>query len=244
VDGHTVIEPDYVRRCVEELEATGADNVGGMMVGVGVGPFARAVAMATSCPFGVGGARFHYSDKREWVDTVYMGAWKRSVFDRIGLFDEELVRNQDDEFNYRLGEDGGRILLSPQIRSRYVVRSRPKALASQYFQYGYWKVRVMQKHPQRMRPHHFAPPSFVFVLGTLASLSLFFRVARRSLALLLAIYTLGIAVATLGLVRRCSPVDRSTLAEIPVVFPLLHLGYGAGFLWGLFRLRERWEKAR
>jgi hypothetical protein len=85
VDGHTVIEPDYVRRCVDELEATGADNVGGMMVGVGNRPFARAVALATSCRFGVGGARFHYSDKREWVDTVYMGAWRRSVFDRMAV---------------------------------------------------------------------------------------------------------------------------------------------------------------
>ena len=75
----------------------------------------------------------------------------------MGLFDEELVRNQDDELNYRLRDLGGRVLLSPEIKSEYVVRSRPRALISQYFQYGYWKVRVMQKHPRQMRVSHFVP---------------------------------------------------------------------------------------
>jgi hypothetical protein len=160
------------------------------------------------------------------------------------LFDEEFVRSQDSEFNYRLRQAGGRILLSPDIKSRYAVRSRPKALMSQYFQYGCWKVRVIQRHPQRMRPDQFVPPSFVFVLGTLASLSPFFRVARRLLALLLAVYSLGIGIATLSLARGQRPVDRRTLADIPAVFSLLHLGYGAGFLWGLLRFRGRWKEAQ
>ena len=76
------------------------------MNAVGQNAFGEAVALATSSPFGIGGGRFHYSDKEEWVDTVYMGAWPRRVFERIGLFDEELVRDQDDEFNYRLREAG------------------------------------------------------------------------------------------------------------------------------------------
>ena len=108
VDGHTVIAPDYVRQCVETLQRTCADNVGGKMNAIGTTSFGKAVAMATSTPFGVGGARFHYSDDEEWVDTVYMGAWPHQVFERIGLFDEELVRNQDDEFNYRLRAAGGK----------------------------------------------------------------------------------------------------------------------------------------
>lgn len=114
------------------------------MNAIGSKPFGKAVALATSTPFGVGGARFHYSDQEEWVDTVYMGAWPRRVFEKIGLFDEELVRDQDDEFNCRLRRQGGRILLSPAIRSEYIVRSSPRALWQQYFQYGYWKVRVLQ----------------------------------------------------------------------------------------------------
>jgi len=173
VDGHTLIAPDYVRQCVEALRRTHADNVGGKMTAVGSGPFGRAVAMATSTSFGVGGARFHYSDREEWVDTVYMGAWPRRVFEKIGLFDEELVRDQDDEFNYRLREAGGRVLLSPQIKSEYTVRGSLAGLWRQYFQYGYWKVRVLQKHPRQMRLRQAAPPALVLALLASAFLALF-----------------------------------------------------------------------
>ena len=128
IDGHTKIAPDYVRQCVEAIQRTGAENVGGRMNASGGTRFGETVALATSTPFGIGGGRFHYSDKEEWVDTVYMGAWPRSVFEKIGLFDEELVRDQDDEFNYRLRAAGGKILLSPNIKSLYTVRSSPSAL--------------------------------------------------------------------------------------------------------------------
>src|SRR5690606_4682773 len=107
VDGHTIVAPDYVTECVAALERSGADNVGGRMNAVSSSLLGEAIALATSSPFGVGGSRFHYSQEDEWVDTVYMGAWPRSVFERIGGFDEDMVRNQDDEFNYRLRSAGG-----------------------------------------------------------------------------------------------------------------------------------------
>lgn len=234
VDGHTTIDPDYVHKCVELLMSTEADNVGGRMIGVGENDFARAVVLATSHPFGVGGARFHYSAKTEWVDTVYLGAWRRGLFDRIGLFDEELVRNQDDEFNYRLRNAGGRVLLSPEVKSEYVVRSKPRTLASQYFQYGYWKVRVMQKHPRQMRLSHFVPPLFVLALSGLAVLSPFSRTARRLLALLIGTYAGVVSLATQDLSQN-SASKANGLQYVPVVFPLLHLSYGSGFVWGLVR---------
>lgn len=238
VDGHTVIAPDYVRCCVEELRATGADNVGGRMVGVGEGDFARAVALATSHAFGVGGSRFHYSEERELVDTVYLGAWRRDVFDRIGLFDEELVRNQDDELNYRLRDHGGQVLLSPIIKSEYSVRSRPPKLFSQYFQYGFWKVRVMQKHPGQMRPSHFVPPLFALTLSSLTCLSLMFKAPRKLLGFVLCLYSIAVGVSTWDLSRR---PDHSGLKHVPAVFPLLHMGYGFGFLWGIVRFHA-WRR--
>lgn len=241
VDGHTTIDPNYVRRCVELLEATGADNVGGRMVGVGENDFARAVVLATSHPFGVGGARFHYSEKAELVDTVYLGAWRRDLFPRMGLFDEELVRNQDDELNYRLRDLGGRVLLSPEIKSEYVVRSRPRALISQYFQYGYWKVRVMQKHPRQMRVSHFVPSLFALALGGLAATSPFSRTARRALPLLMGAYVGLTGVATLSLSRRPG-CGGGGVRYVPVVFPMLHLSYGLGFLWGLVRFIARFRE--
>ncbi len=240
VDGHTIIDDDYVGACVDELDRSGADNVGGRMVGVGEGRFARAVALATSSPFGVGGARFHYSGEREWVDTVYLGAWRRDLFEKIGLFDEELVRNQDDELNYRLRDQGGRILLSPSIRSRYAVRATPRALFSQYFQYGFWKVRVMQKHPTQTRVRHFVPPAFVAVLASLAVLSPGFRRPRRALRSLLLVYGLCCAVAGL---RIASGEKNGREPLVAAVFPILHLAYGSGVLRGLVHFARRWGES-
>src|SRR5262245_8865207 len=191
VDGHTEVASDYVRQCVLSLRATGADNVGGRMNAVGDGAFGEAVALASSTPFGVGNARFHYSIRDEWVDTVYMGAWPRSVFARIGVFDEELVRDQDDEFNYRLLEQGGRIWLSQNIRSRYTNRITPRALGRQYFQYGYWKVRVMQKHKKQVRLRQFVPAAFVATVAVSTLLSPFWTAPRAVLGLVIGSYAIA-----------------------------------------------------
>ncbi len=237
VDGHTLIAPDYVRQCIEILIRTHADNVGGRMNAAGRTPFGKAVVLATSTPFGIGGGRFHYSDTEEWVDTVYMGAWPRRVFEKIGLFDEELVRDQDDEFNYRLREQGGRILLAPDIRSEYTVRSTPRSLWSQYYQYGFWKVRVMQKHPRQMSLRQFVPPVFVLTL----LLGLFIRfsspgdfLALHMVAGVYLLANLGVSLWTAS--RRGWPA----LLYLPLVFVILHLSYGLGFLAGLVKFANRW----
>ena len=130
VDGHTVVASDYVRACVDSLQANEADCVGGPMVARGHGPFGEAVALATSHPLGVGGARFHYASRVMETDTAYMGAWRRDVFAWAGEFDEEMACNEDDEFSYRLRGKGGRIVLDPSIRSVYLQPlDRPVAVA-------------------------------------------------------------------------------------------------------------------
>lgn len=243
VDGHTVIAPDYVRQCVETLQRTCADNVGGKMNAVGSTSFGKAVAMATSTPFGVGGARFHYSDDEEWVDTVYMGAWPRQVFEQIGIFDEELVRNQDDEFNYRLRAAGGKILLCPQIKSEYTVRSTPHALWRQYFLYGCWKVRVLQKHPRQMSPRQFVPPLFALALLISALLALLSALNLLSsiYGLLSSIIPLSYVIANLiASLHTASKRGWKTLPLLPLTFIILHLSYGLGFLTGLYKFANRW----
>ncbi len=109
VDGHCELASDYVTRCVAALEETGADNVGGLQHAVGHGLVGRSIACAVNSPFGIGNARFHYADTAGWADTVYLGAYRKDVFGRIGGYDEELVRNQDDELNLRLIQSGGKI---------------------------------------------------------------------------------------------------------------------------------------
>jgi succinoglycan biosynthesis protein ExoA len=237
VDGHTVIAADYVRECVEALERSDAANVGGGMVAVGQGTFGRAVALATSSRFGVGGARFHYSMEEEWVDTVYMGCWQRETFERIGGFDEELIRNQDDEFNYRLRARGGKILLSPRIKSLYFNRSTVRSLWRQYFQYGYWKVRVMQKHPRQMRWRQFAPPLLVAALLFGLAFSPFSAWGWRWLGAVAVSYALALALASFGAARRA---EWNLAPLLAVAFVTLHLAYGSGFLVGLVRFWNRW----
>lgn len=239
VDGHTVIARDYVRQCVDALERSGAENVGGKMNASGSNLFAESVARATSSKFGVGSARFHYSEKEEFVDTVYMGAWQRTIFEKVGFFDEELVRNQDDEFNYRIRANGGRILLSPQIKSVYTVRSSPRALWKQYFQYGFWKVRVLQKLPRQMSARQFAPP--LLVLGLLFSLLFSFLPVPLWLAFLLpALYVFTNFLASL---MTALQHGWRYLFFLPFIFGILHLSYGVGFLLGLAKFWRRWGEA-
>ncbi len=238
VDGHTIIAGDYVSQCVSELQGTEAENVGGRMTAVGHSNFGKAVALATSSPFGVGGGRFHYSDKEEWVDTVYMGAWRRGLFERIGLFDEELIRDQDDEFNYRLRSRGGKILLSPRINSKYTVRGNPVSLWRQYFQYGYWKVRVLQKHPRQMRPRQFAPPTFVAVLLSSAVIGLFSVYGQVVLVSIAGTYLAANLLASIWTAVRGG--WRSVFL-LPLVYAILHLSYGFGLLFGLVKFAHRWE---
>jgi succinoglycan biosynthesis protein ExoA len=238
VDGHTVIAFDYARNCLNALSRTGADNVGGRMTPVGDSVFGRAVAAATCSRFGVGGARFHYSQRAEWVDTVYLGAWRRDLFSRIGNFDEEMVRNQDDEFNYRLRASGGKILLDPAIKSEYHNRSTPSALWKQYFQYGYWKVRVLQKHPRQMQLRQFAPATLV--LGFFALLLAMPIVKTGPLAFVAAVtaYVLANLLASIFAAARAG---LRALPLLPVAFSILHFAYGCGFLIGLITFINRWE---
>ena len=237
VDGHTIIAPDYVSQCVSTLQRSGADNVGGRMTANGQGAFAEAVAVATSSPFGVGGARFHYSKREELVDTVYMGAWWKKIFEKIGLFDEELVHNQDDEFNYRLLEKGGKILLNPEIKSVYSVRRTPSALWQQYFQYGYWKVRVLQKHFHQMRLRQFIPPIFVASLLLASGLALITPAGFYLLILIFGSYLIANLFASM--MEGLKTAKRHIL-WLPIVYLILHLSYGSGFLVGMIRFANRW----
>lgn len=225
VDAHCLLEPDYLEECLSALERSGADNVGGPMRAEGIGTIPEAIALATSSPFGVGNALFHYATDERWVDTVYLGCYRREVFEKIGCFDEELVRNQDDELNFRLTQSGGKILLSPRIRSTYYNRASLRKLFSQYFQYGFWKVRVIQKHGRPASWRHLVPGAFVLAL--LASL-LALPWSFLPFAFLWGAY---LPAASFFAAR----LSWKKLPLLVLIFFILHVSYGAGFLSGLGR---------
>lgn len=237
VDGHCEIAGDYVERCVAHLRADDVQVVGGPLTTVGETPTAQTIALAMSSPFGVGNSAFRTGQLSAVVDTVAFPAYPRQLLVAAGPFDEELVRNQDDEYNYRLRKMGARILLAPDVRCRYYSRSSYRSLWRQYFQYGYWKVRVLQKHTRQMRPRQFVPPLFVAVLGTLALLATRVPRARWGLgAFGLAYLAANLSAAALT-ARRAGARD---LLPLCLAFATLHVSYGAGFLYGLVRFAGRW----
>lgn len=227
---HAYMDKDYVEKCVEKLKDNDIDCVGGRIINISENRAAEAISRAMASPFGVGNALFRYSNKEELVDTVAFGAYKREVFNRIGLFDEEFVRNQDDELNFRLTLSGGHILLTPEILSYYYTRGSFSKLWNQYFQYGFWKVRGIQKHRRAASIRHLIPAGFVLgmIFGT--GLSIFFIWARIVFALVLLAYLAGALVFA----QRAAQNETKHIPNIIWTFIILHISYGLGFLEGIF----------
>jgi succinoglycan biosynthesis protein ExoA len=237
LDAHSVPAADYIQRCVADLEAGQGDNVGGVweIRPRGDGLVRRAIAVAAAHPFGVGDARYRYTDQPGLVDTVPFGAFRRELFDRIGGFDERLLSNEDYEFNARLRQAGGRVWLNPDIRSVYFARGSLGALARQYWRYGYWKWRMLRSYPKTLRWRQALPPLFVLSLLGLLILSIWWEPARLLLAGEILLYGLVLAAGTLKpAARRRDPA--LTLA-VPLAIAVMHLSWGAGFLWSLVTSR-------
>jgi succinoglycan biosynthesis protein ExoA len=239
VDGHCEVPADYARRCVDALLTSGADCAGGVLHTEGGTLEARAVALAQSSRLGVGSAHFRTgSATGRFVDTLAFGAYRREVFDRIGTFDEELVRNQDDELNLRLTQAGGRIWLDPTIRTTYWSRATVRGAFRQYFQYGTYKVRVAQKRRTVPSVRSVVPALLVGGLATGALAGVLRRDARLAVAPLAA-YALGTVAAAATEARR----DPAAAVLAPPAFAALHLGYGAGTWWGLWRWRRAFRRS-
>jgi len=234
LDVHSEYAPDYLAQCLAVLEETGADNVGGPARTMAEGYLQQAIALAYHSGFACGGARFHNPDYEGLVDTVTFGCWRKRTLEELGLFDEVLVRNQDDELNLRLVRRGGRVWQSPRIRCWFKPRSSLRALFRQYYQYGFWKVYVIRKHRLPASIRHLVPPLFVAGLLALPWLALVSAPARWLLALWGGSYLLANAAATL---LACKSQPRF-LPLMPVVFAAYHFSYGLGFLRGLLALRS------
>jgi glycosyltransferase involved in cell wall biosynthesis len=246
MDGHTIYAPDYVRQSVRVLQETGADNAGGPWVARGRNWMGDAIAAAFQSKFCAGGGRSHDPAYEGEVDTVYLGCWRRDVFDKAGMFDPELVRNQDDEFNFRLRRLGLRIWQSPRIKSVYTPRDSLKALFRQYSQYGFWKVAVIRKHRGMASPRHAVPALFVASLIFLAvvlaiSLGAGWSTVARLAGIVLAIEAAAYALACIGVAAAVpGPIRWKSRFAIPVVIATYQLSYGWGFLTGaVHALRNR-----
>lgn len=241
MDGHTTYAPDYCLRCVETLNLTGADNVGGAARTRARGLVARAVAAAYHSRFSTGGASFHNEAYEGYVDTVTYGCWRKSTLEQLGLFDETLVRNQDDELNLRLVRSGGQIWQSRDIVSWYSPRSTLSGLFRQYCQYGFWKVAVIRKHRMPGSWRHLVPVCFVLINLLLLVVSLLALVLGRHQltavtagvwGTLLCTYLLATIIVSVNVARRRG---WQLFPVLLVTFAIYHVSYGLGFLSGMAR---------
>ncbi|MCA1789494.1 MAG: glycosyltransferase family 2 protein, partial [Thioalkalivibrio sp.] len=228
MDGHAVPMADYVSACVAALDRSGAANAGGAFVVRGNTPFGHAVALATQHRLGAGDARYRAGGTAGDVDTVPFGTFRRETFERVGLFDESLVRNQDYEMNYRIRRAGLRIFFDPEIRVTYVPRGTVRALASQYLQYGWWKVETVRRHPASLRLRQAIPPLFLAWFVGWALAAPWSPVASVVLAASFAVYAVTILMISLRLAR---PPARAL--DIAVAFATIHFSWATGFVMNL-----------
>jgi glycosyltransferase involved in cell wall biosynthesis len=238
VDARTRLAPDYIGTAVGLLESTGATTVGGPVQYAPGSFMAQVLALVMQSRFGVGGAAARYGDTVEqWTDTVYLAVTPRATFARAGLYDEEILQDEDSDLSYRVRALGGRILVSPRLRTSYANSGSFGRFISKNVRFGYWKARVWQKYPAMSSWRHFVPPAFVLTVAVSAPLALVSAPAGTLLTGLGAVYGVASTASAVALARRSG---WRYLPVLPGVFATLHLAWGAGFIAGAVRFLPRW----
>ena len=242
LDAHAVASPGYVRRSVEVLRQDGVGVVG-MPCQVCPGAdtlMAKAIAMAVSHPFGIGDAKYRLRKRtaeQEAVDTVAFACFKKELWREIGGFDEELLTNEDYEFNYRVRLNGKTVLLDRAEHCDYFARTTLKDLLLQYSRYGTWKARMIRRHPRSVKWRHVVAPAFVASLPTLLVTGIWLRPAWWVFLLELAAYTC-LAVVFAAKLARQSGEGLRLIILLPAVFLTIHLSWGSSLWLGLISQRQ------
>jgi succinoglycan biosynthesis protein ExoA len=245
VDAHGVLPPGYVRDIVHLLDTTGAANVGGMMVVEGENPFGHAVARAMSSPLGIGGSKFHVGGEPGPARTVYLGAFRREVLDRLGGYDEHFRRAQDWELNYRIRQAGETVWFTPHLQVTYRPRRNLKALARQFKGSGQWRRQIVEEHPETASVRYLAAPvvTAAVVLGPVLGLvGVLCQILGGATPWLYAGwlaplgYLAGVLAASVPMGRGLGWRSRLWL---PLVVMTMHLSWGYGFLRSIPRTQRR-----
>jgi len=230
---HTSYSPDYLSTCLELLsEHSDAGCAGGPIDSRGSSPFGRAVACAMAHPVGVGNARHRFPNFEGYGEGACFPVFRREVFDRVGFYDTDLIRNQDDEFNYRFRKSGGKVYLSPRAKSTYFVRESVAALFRQYYLYGYYRYVVTRKHGSIISLRQLVPVLFLGFLLISVPLAL---VLPESLARVVPVVPLAyLAILLSAAVLSLGRLGWAAAVRLPVAMFTLHFSYALGFARALF----------
>jgi succinoglycan biosynthesis protein ExoA len=232
MDAHAAYAEDYVQASIDALRRTGAANVGGAARARYRCPFQRAMCAALSSPLGVGGSAYRDESREGFVETVFNGAFRREIFDEVGLFDETARTNEDAELNQRIIEAGFTIYLSREVVSFYYPRASLRALVQQYFSYGQGRARTLLRRGRLLSVRPLVPFGVVTVLALLGAVSLLLPPLVMLSALALALYMAIILAEAARVARRTRVLSFPLLA---VIFPLMHFAHGLGVWDGLLR---------
>lgn len=231
LDAHSEYAKDYISKCVYYLDNTDADNVGGVAKTKSKGFMGSSIALMLSSKFGVGNSQFRTNGKSGYVDTVPFGAFRKEVFDKYGLYDERFTRNQDNEMNYRIRKNGGKIYMSDEIKLSYYCRDSLKGIVDMAIKNGKWNIISMKYCPGSMGVRHFVPFVFLLSLIIMPILVMNFKTVKIVFILELFLYFL------LDLLFSVNSVDK--MRKIPILmilFPIFHISYGFGSLLGLINI--------
>ena len=236
LSAHSTYPSNNIKESTLWIRKSKADNVGGICIAKpGTDSvIAKAIALVLSHPFGVGNSFFRIGSKElRYADTVSHGYYSREVFDKIGFFNEKLIRNQDLELNLRLKKAGGKILLVPEIVSYYHVRSDLKGLFKQNFWNGFWVVysNKFAKVPFSVR--HLIP--FFFVLSVCGSLILSF-IYRPFIYLFVLVFVAYLISNIFFTLEISFKKGFRYFISVILSFATLHFSYGFGSIWGLIKL--------
>ena len=233
LDAHSVPAGDYIQNSINLLRSGKAQNVGGIWeIKAGSDTcIAKAIARAAAHPFGAGDAGYRISAKSGFVDTVPFGAFKKADFVRLGGFDEDLLSNEDYEFNTRLRQNGGKVWLDTSIRSNYYARKNLTELGKQYWRYGFWKNRMLRKFPNSLRWRQAIPPLFVLTMIILGIASFFVPIARIIFGTGVGLYLL--ALFSSSIIESVIKKDGCYLM-MAFAFATIHFCWGSGFLYSYF----------
>ena len=240
IDCHSHFAADYISKCVQISQRTGADNVGGYVQTLPASntSVAKAIAAATSSRFGVGNSAFRTGGPEQEVDTVPFGTFRKELFQKAGMYDERLVRNQDIELNSRIRKTGGRIIISPEIKLSYFNRATYSGLWQQSFNNGLWNPYTIWLVGSGLSCRHFTPMFFVCGLAASAIASCLWRPFGWVLLTYSVIYLLP---ATYFALRIAATTKTSTILVF-MSFLTLHIAYGIGALWGVLTIPFKWPR--
>jgi glycosyltransferase involved in cell wall biosynthesis len=233
MDAHSIPHPDYIKICVEDLTNKLGSNVGGRWIIIpgSDSKMAKCISRAASHPFGVGDAKYRYSSEPGYVDTVPYGAFYKDLIDEIGYFNEDLLANEDYEFNVRIRNSGRKIYFDPRIKTQYIARDSIRSLSKQYWRYGYWKFRMLRKYPDTLRWRQAIPPIFVAGIILLILMSIFLPKVWILLGIITLLYILILCIGTLSVID--IKTESYCLFGIPIAIIVMHFSWGLGFIYSL-----------